>query len=98
MLKTRVKEFVIDKTVEKPPKLQFKPVAKSVLSFLFGFLLMNPFVTGDISPFSVSLIASLSGIQCVAATAGSVIGSFVFFDATDTVRSEEHTSELQSRI
>lgn len=86
MLKTRVKEFVIDKTVEKPPKLQFKPVAKSVLSFLFGFLLMNPFVTGDISPFSVSLIASLSGIQCVAATAGSVIGSFVFFDATDTVK------------
>lgn len=86
MLKTRVKEFVIDKTVEKPPKLQFKPVAKSVLSFLFGFLLMNPFVVGDISPFSVSLIASLSGIQCVAATAGSVIGSFVFFDATDTVK------------
>ncbi len=86
MLKTRVKEFVIDKTVEKPPKLRFKPVAKSVLSFLFGFLLMNPFAVGDISPFSLSLIASLSGIQCVAATVGSVIGSFVFFDATDTVK------------
>lgn len=86
MLKTRVKNFITVKTDEKQPKLQFKPVMKTVLSFIFGFLLMNPFVTGTISPFSVSLIASLSGIQCVAATAGTAIGSFVFFDATDTVK------------
>lgn len=86
MLKTRVKEFITVKSDEKKPALQFKPVMKTALSFIFGFLLMNPFITGNVSPFSISLIASLSGMQCVAATAGTVIGSFVFFDATDTVK------------
>ena len=86
MLKTRVKKFITVKEDEKQPKLQFKPVMKTVLAFIFGFLLMNPFVTGTVSPFSISLIASLSGMQCIAATAGTVIGSFVFFDATDTVK------------
>lgn len=78
MLKTRVKKFITVKEDEKQPKLQFKPVMKTVLAFIFGFLLMNPFVTGTVSPFSISLIASLSGMQCIAATAGTVIGSFVF--------------------
>ena len=86
MLKTRVKNFISVKSDEKQPKLQFKPVIKTVLSFIFGFLLMNPFVTGTVSPFSISLVASLSGVQCVAAAAGTAIGSFVFFDATDTVK------------
>lgn len=86
MLKTRVKNFITVKTDEKQTKLQFKPVMKTVLSFIFGFLLMNPFVTGTISPFSISLAASLSGMQCAAAAIGTVIGSFVFFDATDTVK------------
>ena len=86
MLKTRVKKFITVKEDEKQPKLQFKPVMKTVLAFIFGFLLMNPFVTGTVSPFSISLIASLSSMQCIAATAGTVIGSFVFFDATDTVK------------
>ncbi len=86
MLKTRVKNFISVKTDEKQPTLQFKPVIKTVLSFIFGFLLMNPFVTGTVSPFSISLIASLSGVQCVAAALGAAIGSFVFFDATDTVK------------
>ena len=40
MLKTRVKNFITVKTDEKQPKLQFKPVMKTVLSFIFGFLLM----------------------------------------------------------
>ena len=78
MLKTRVKNFITVKNDEKPTRLQFKPVLKTVLAFIFGFLLMNPFVTGTISPFSVSLIAALSGTQCAAATVGTVIGSFVF--------------------
>ncbi len=86
MLKTRVKNFITVKSEEKPTKLQFKPVLKTALSFIFGFLMMNPFVTGTISPFSVSLIASLSGIQSVSAAVGTAIGSFVFFDATDTVK------------
>ena len=86
MMKTGVKKFITVKEDEKQPKLQFKPVMKTVLAFIFGFLLMNPFVTGTVSPFSISLIASLSGMQCIAATAGTVIGSFVFFDATDTVK------------
>lgn len=86
MLKTRVKNFISVKSDEKQPKLQFKPVIKTVLSFIFGFLLMNPFVTGTVSPFSISLVASLSGVQCVAAAVGTAIGSFVFFDATDTVK------------
>lgn len=86
MLKTRVKNFITVKNDETPTRFQFKPVLKTVLAFIFGFLLMNPFVTGTISPFSVSLIAALSGTQCAAATVGTVIGSFVFFDATDTVK------------
>lgn len=86
MLKTRVKNFITVRPTEKPTPLKLKPVIKTVLSFIFGFLLMNPFVTGTVSPFSISLIAALSGTQCAAATAGTVIGSFVFFDATDTVK------------
>lgn len=86
MLKTRVKNFVTVKSDEKAPTLQFKPVVKTMLSLVFGFLLMNPFVTGTISPFAVSLIASLSGMQCAAAAFGTVVGSFVFFDSTDTVK------------
>ena len=86
MLKTRVKNFITVKENEKTQKFQFKPVLKTVLSFIFGFLLMNPFVSGVISPFSLSLIASLSGTQCAAATFGTAIGSFVFFDGTDTVK------------
>ena len=54
MLKTRVKKFITVKEDEKQPKLQFKPVMKTVLAFIFGFLLMNPFVTGTVSPFSIS--------------------------------------------
>ena len=74
MIKTRVKNFITVKAEEKPTKLKFKPVLKTALSFIFGFLMMNPFVTGTVSPFSVSLIASLSGIQSVSAAVGTVIG------------------------
>lgn len=86
MLKTRVKNFITEKNDETAQKLQFKPVLKTALAFVFGFLMMNPFVTGVISPFSVSLIASLSGLQSIAAAFGTAIGSFVFFDATETVK------------
>ena len=45
MIKTRVKNFITVKAEEKPTKLKFKPVLKTALSFIFGFLMMNPFVT-----------------------------------------------------
>lgn len=86
MLKTRNKTFAAEEKEKSSPVLQFKPVAKISLSFIFGFLLMSPFVVGELSPFSVSLIASLTAAQSLAAALGSVIGSFVFFDLTDTVK------------
>lgn len=86
MLKIKAKEFIADVTDEDASKLQFKPTIKCALSFVIGFLLMNPFITGEISPFSISIITAFSGLECVAATVGTIIGSFTFFDATDTVK------------
>lgn len=86
MLKIKAKDFITDISEEEIPKLRFKPTVKCVLSFIIGFLLMNPFITGNVSPFSISIIAAFSGVECIAATVGAAIGSFVFFDATDTVK------------
>lgn len=86
MLKTKNKITAAQKEYTAPSTLSFKPVAKCSLSFLFGFLLMNSFVVGGLAPFAVSLVASLSGSLCLCATLGTVIGAFVFYDLTDTVK------------
>lgn len=86
MIKTRAKNFITTVTDEERSKLRFKPVAKGVISFVFGFLLMNPFVIGGLSPFSVALTASLSGMPCAMSAVGAIIGSFVFFGSADTVK------------
>lgn len=86
MLKTKDKITVTNKFEGSSSSLRFKPVAKGSLAFLFGFLLMNSFVVGELAPFAVSLVAALSGGLCFAATLGTVIGAFVFFELTDTVK------------
>lgn len=86
MLKTKDKITVTNKSENTLPSLHFKPIVKGSLAFLFGFLLMNCFVVGELAPFAVSLIAALSGGLCFAATIGTVIGAFVFFELTDTVK------------
>jgi stage II sporulation protein E len=83
---TKVREFISEKPQDKPPRLQFKPVVKCLMSFLGGFLLMNPFVIGQLSPFSVSLVAASNGMCTFAAGIGAVIGSLMFFDGTMAVK------------
>lgn len=68
---------------EKPVSVR---VTTALLSFIGGFLLSNPFIIGQLSPFPVSLVCALRGLNSALASAGAVIGAFVFFDGTQAVK------------
>lgn len=82
---TKIREKIITKAEEKGT-LEMKPAVKCIMSFIGGLLMMNPFVLGQLSPFSVSLICTLDGGLSVLAGAGGIIGSFLFFSGTDAVK------------
>lgn len=83
---TKVREYISTKNETVQNSLRFKPIFKYILSFLGGFLMMNPFVLGQLSPFAISFTAAADGNCIFASAAGNIIGSFVFFDGTDTVK------------
>lgn len=83
---TKVRELVIKKSNETIQTVEFTPVAKSILTFIGSFLLMNPFVAGEFSPFAVSLAAASGAVNSFWAGAGTIIGAFFFFDGTDCVK------------
>ncbi len=82
---TEIREKIITKAEEKGA-FEMKPAVKCIMSFIGGLLLMNPFVLGKLSPFALSLICTLSGGLYAPAGAGGIIGSFLFFSGTDTVK------------
>lgn len=81
----KIRETVIRK-VEEKGKLELKPVVKCLLSFLGGLIMMNPFVLGQYSPFAISLVCTLQGSLSVWAGAGGIIGSFLFFKGTTSIK------------
>ncbi len=83
---TKIKELVIEKSGETLKKAEPTPIIRGLVSFLGSFLLMNPFVAGKFSPFAISLICISSSANSFFAAAGAVIGSFFFFDGTDSVK------------
>lgn len=83
---TKIKDFVIKKSTSTVRTAELTPVVKSLVSFIGSFLLMNPFVAGKLSPFSVSLTASSSPFNSFSAGAGGILGAFFFFDSTDCVK------------
>ena len=85
MVITEIREKLIAKAEEKGT-LEMKPAVKCIISFIGGLLMMNPFVLGQFSPFSVSLICTLDRGFSVLAGAGGITGSFLFFSGTDTVK------------
>ncbi len=83
---TKIKELVTKKSGEAVKKAELAPIVKSLLTFLGSFLLMNPFVAGKFAPFAVSLTAASRSLNSFWSGAGAVIGSFFFFDGTDSVK------------
>ncbi len=83
---TKIKELVTKKSDETVKKAELAPIVKSLITFLGSFLLMNPFVAGKFAPFAVSLTAASSTLNCFWSGAGAIIGSFFFFDGTDSVK------------
>lgn len=83
---TKVKDFVIRKSSDAVHKAELTPVVKSLATFIGTFLLMNPFVTGKLSPFSVSLTAASTANNSFWAGAGGIIGAFFFFTDTDSIK------------
>lgn len=81
----KIKEIIAN-TQDFGKSLEPKPVIKCLLSFVGGFLMMNPFVFGHLSPFSISLICALRDACSLWAGAGGIVGSFLFFDGTDAVK------------
>lgn len=81
---TKVRQLISQDEEERG--LELKPVVKCILSFLGSFLMMNPFVLMQMSPFSVSLIAALKGAYSLWASAGGIVGAFLFFSGTQTVK------------
>lgn len=82
---TKIKE-IISNTQKTASSLEPKPVIKCLLSFIGGLLMMNPFVIGQISPFSISLVTALHDACALWAGAGGIVGSFLFFDGIQAVR------------
>lgn len=82
---TKIKEQIISKAEEKD-RLELKPVVKCILSFVGGLIMMNPFVLGQFSPFTISLVCALRGALSAWAGAGGIIGSFLFFSGTSAVK------------
>lgn len=83
---TKVRDFVIRKSTDTANALEFNPVVKSLLTLVGSFLLTNPFVSGEFSPFAVSLAAASTAVNSFWAGVGGIIGSFFFFDGTDCVK------------
>ncbi len=83
---TKIKELVTKRNDETVKKAELAPIVKSILTFLGSFLLTNPFVAGKFAPFAVSLTAASSALNSFWSGAGAVIGSFFFFDGTDSVK------------
>jgi len=82
---TKIKELILNtKKVEET--LEPKPVIKCLLSFVGGLLMMNPFVLGQMSPFSISLITALRDACSLWAGAGGIVGAFLFFDGIQAVK------------
>ena len=86
MVINKVKDFVIDKSGNAVKTFELTPIVKSLLTFIGAFLLMNPFVSGEFSPFAVSLAAASGVVNSFCAGAGTIIGAFFFFDGTDCVK------------
>lgn len=86
MVINKVKDFVIEKRGEAVKAFELTPFLKSILTFIGAFLLMNPFVSGEFSPFAVSLAAASGVVNSFCAGAGTIIGAFFFFDGTDCVK------------
>ena len=57
---TKVRDFVVRKSADTVNSFEFNPVVKSLLTFILSFLLTNTFVSGEFSPFAVSLAAASS--------------------------------------
>ena len=83
---TKVKDFVIRKGTDAVHTAELTPVVKSLVTLIGTFLLMNPFVTGKLSPFAVSLTAASSATNAFWSGAGGIIGAFFFFDDTDSIK------------
>lgn len=87
---TKIRELVQEKhkekSVEKGKGFSKKTIIKATASLAVGFMLMNPFVLGELSPFAISFLSSTSGICCATAGVGTVIGSLMFFDGVTAVR------------
>ena len=82
---TKIKE-IISNTQKTARELEPKPVIKCLLSFIGGLLMMNPFVVGEMSPFSISLTAALHDACALWAGAGGIVGAFLFFDGIKAVK------------
>ncbi len=83
---TKLKDTVLQKAEELQQKAEPMPVVKNLAAFIGAFLLSNPFVSGVFAPFSVSLTAAAGVNSTVGAGAGAILGSFFFFDGTDSVK------------
>lgn len=83
---TKVKDFVIRKGADAVHTAELTPIVKSLVTFVGTFLLMNPFVTGKLSPFAVSLTAASTANNSFWAGAGGIIGAFFFFTDTDSIK------------
>lgn len=82
---TKVREQLKEKNAGKL-KLEFKPTMEYIMSFLGCLLMMNPFVLGQLSPFSISLICALPENFSLCAGAGGIVGAFLFFNGTEAVK------------
>lgn len=83
---TKIRDFVVKKSSDTVRSLEFNPVIKCLLSFIGSFLLTNPFVSGEFSPFSISLVAASPSQESFFAGAGAIIGTFFFFDGADCLK------------
>lgn len=86
MVKLKVRELIQEKRDVKNKSLDKKPAVKAAVSLVVGFLLMNPFVLGELSPFAIAFVAATQGACSVTSAIGVSIGALVFFDGASTVR------------
>lgn len=83
---TKVRNIISQSINETNGRFEFKPTVKCLVSFVGCLLMMNPFVLGQLSPFAVSLVCALDNICTLWATAGGIVGAFLFFNSTQIVK------------
>ncbi len=83
---TKIKELIAESTSFPIKRAEPAPLANGLVSFLCSFLFMNPFVAGKFSPFALSFVCASNTVNSFFAAAGAIIGSFFFFDGTDSVK------------